>query len=160
MLGFVYSFTTMICPRNCVRFMMAIALMATLRLLGIARRSFPFERPPSCCFRMCLSFLTSRGCVALSGGLLDTRTSDPERPAQFGERGSPLALSSRFSVALGRRFASWSDPNTNARAFSKVECVSERSSPYRFLPPAGLPAFVCLFTAPRLESGLKCINFW
>jgi zinc transporter 1/2/3 len=54
--GFVYSSTILLYPRICVRSINLMALMATLRLLRLARRSFPSGRWPSSCFRTSLSF--------------------------------------------------------------------------------------------------------
>lgn len=55
--GVVYSSATLLCPRICTRSMNLMALVATLRLLKIARRSFPSGKWPSSRLRMSLSFL-------------------------------------------------------------------------------------------------------
>jgi len=59
-LGVVYSSATLLCPRICTRSMNLMALVATLRLLRIARRSFESGRWPSSCLRISLSLLHIR----------------------------------------------------------------------------------------------------
>lgn len=58
--GVVYSSATLLCPRICTRSMNLMALVATLRLLRIARRSFESGRWPSSFFRISLSLLHIR----------------------------------------------------------------------------------------------------